>query len=477
MKRKTIVRQKTNAQLEFDFRPSNLMVTNQYYERYERISRLLDETPEIVNLVHGDLRKVLRSTNPDGAGRRCRYASDTILRILICQVIEGESLRGIVIRIDDSGYLRRFVRIFNGPMIDFTWLCTLKNAIRPVTWKKINQVLTESAVGTKAVDGERLRMDTTAEETNIHWPTDSGLLWDTYRVISRLMETAREIDAEAAAGWRLHVRRVKKLHTAIGRQSGKNQTESKEVRELYNSIVQCVEALLSKVPVVCETLRRGLASNAYDARAAVVAEGVIHQLENFRALGLKVVNQTRRRVLEGEQVPNDEKVFSIFEPHTELLKRGKAGKPIEFGHMILIQQVESKYITGYEVFSRRPVEHTLIEPALETHRNLFGENPRELSADKGFYANMDQIRELEEVIEVVSIGKKGSRTEEETTRERSWAFKLGQQFRAGVEGSISFLKRALGMFRCMNKGWKHYVATVGAIVLTHNLLILARGYD
>ena len=209
---------------------------------------------------------------------------------------------------------------------------------------------------------------------------------------------------------------------------------------------------------------------------ALVLEGVIDQIEHFQKLGLKVVDQARRRVFGGEKVPNDEKLFRIFEPHTELLKRGKAGKPIEFGHMISIQQVEGKFITDYKVFAKKPVDHSLVDAALESHRKQFGDDPSEFPADKGFYESMEKIQALEANIEVVSIGKKGSRTTEETLREHSEPFRSAQRFRAGVEGSISFLKRCLGLWRCMNKGWKHFVATVGVTVFTHNLLVLARGY-
>ena len=145
--------------------------------------------------------------------------------------------------------------------------------------------------------------------------------------------------------------------------------------------------------------------------------------------------------------------------------------------MISIQQVEEKFISDYEVFEKKPVDHALVDECLESHRKVFGENPREFSADKGFYESMARIEELEADIEVVSIAKKGARTAEELARESGEDFKLGQRFRAGVEGTISFLKRALGMFRCRNKGWGHYVATVGASVFAHNLLILARSYE
>ena len=179
-------------------------------------------------------------------------------------------------------------------------------------------------------------------------------------------------------------------------------------------------------------------------------------------------------MLDGEQVPNDQKLFSIFEPHTELLKRGKAAKPIEYGHMIQIQQVESKFITEYDVFENKPVEYELLKPALEGHKKLFGNYPEVVSADKGYYENMAVINKLNKKIDVVAIAKKGNRTEEEEERELDPDFSFGQRFRAGIEGTISYLKRVFGLFRCLNKGFEHYSSTVGAAIFTHNLLILTR---
>jgi IS5 family transposase len=190
-------------------------------------------------------------------------------------------------------------------------------------------------------------------------------------------------------------------------------------------------------------------------------------------MGERVIDQATRRVLHGEQVPNDEKLFSIFEPHTELLKRGKAGKEIEFGHMVQIQQVSEKFITDYEVFDKKPVEHTLVEPALEGHKKLFGQYPQEMTADKAYYEGAVAQRARAKV-DMLSIAKQGRRTEDDEQRESDPAFRHAQRFRAGVEGTISFLKRILRLSRCFNKGWVHYVSTVGATVFVHNLLILAR---
>jgi IS5 family transposase len=250
---------------------------------------------------------------------------------------------------------------------------------------------------------------------------------------------------------------------------------SKAAKKAYKALIERVDDILEWATCVCDRLQKRLDEDRYGVLAESI-ENLIRALRHYRALGLKVVDQACRRVLQGEKVPNDEKIFSIFEPHTELLKRGKAGRPVEFGHMVSLQQVEEKFITDYEVFKKKPIDYELLDAILERHREFFGQYPKEFSADKGFYENMEKIEELEKKINTVGIGKKGRRTKEETARETSSAFRSAQRFRAGVEGSISFLKRVLGMWRCMNKGWEHYVATVGATIFTHNLLILARGY-
>jgi len=200
---------------------------------------------------------------------------------------------------------------------------------------------------------------------------------------------------------------------------------------------------------------------------------LIVQLRHFEGLGRRVVWQATERVLHARPVPNEDKLFSIFEEHTELLKRGKAGKDIEFGHMIQIQQTGEKFITDYEVFEMKPAEPALVAPALKSHKRLFGEFPSILAGDKGYWSG-EEFEKMPAEIEIVSIPKKGRRTAAEKEREHDPLFRLAQAFRAGVEGSISFLKRILGLTRCMNKGWQHYASTVGATVVAHNLLILAR---
>jgi IS5 family transposase len=467
------LRPKIQPQCDLEFPVSKLALTQQYYAKYQAISKILDQVPEILALAHADLKHALEQVSgPEKDGARFRYTSDQVLRLLLVQVIEGFSLRQTVVRVDDSPALRQFTRLGTQPMMDFTTLCKLKNAIRPGTWKQVNRQLAQYAVREERVTGESLRLDTTAVETNIHWPTDSSLLWDSYRVQARLIERARELDPGVVGGGRLHRRPAKREALAIARKAAK-RPDPEALKPLYRSLLERVERISDWALEVARGLSQRIEALGYKEWEHAQAEALVAEIAEAQALAQRVIDQARRRVLLGEVVPNDEKLFSLFEPHTELLKRGKAGKEIEFGHMIQIQQVAEKFITDYEVFERKPAEPGLLEPALASHRELFGRDPSRLAADKGYYETQG-VRRLERSIEVVSIAKKGGRTQAEAEREHEPLFRHAQAFRAGIEGTISFLKRVLRPARCLNKGWQHFVATIGQTIFAHNLLVLAR---
>ncbi len=336
------MRSKINRQSEFNFHPSNLRVTNEYYQKYEAVSTTLDENPRILGLVHEDVKDELDfATTLDGKGGTFTYTSDNVLRIVICQIIEDRSPRETAIRIDDSYFLRQFVRICNGPMMDFTTLCRLKNRITPRTWHRVNETLARYAVRNELIEGDQLRMDTTAVETNIHWPTDSSLLWNTCRVLGRLIEQTRDIYPSCVGNRRLHLKRVKRLHTTISCKASKNPGSHEVLKPFHKRLIAQATGICQWADQICKNIKRRPTDLEW-----TLADGI----SDYRRLGLRVIDQASRRVLDGEQVPNDQKLLSIFEPHTELLIRGKAAKPVECGHMIQIQQVGSKFITDYDVF-------------------------------------------------------------------------------------------------------------------------------
>lgn len=467
------MRKKKDAQGWLEFQASNLKLTNEYYARYEAISEILDETPRLLDLVHRDLEAALRKENRESKRRGgFVYTSEMVLRIALCQILEGASLRGIVVRIDDSHCLRRFTRIHEGPMMSHTALCRLRNAIRSETWKAMNQILAKSAARQGQITGEKLRLDTTAVETNIHWPTDSSLLLDSYRILGRLIETTREIYPQAVGNGRIHLKRTKKLAARVARKAQLKGRKAKDLKPLYKRLIASVEGICDWSAEVAGRIEEKLRGGGTRAHEDPM-DGLVEKFRHFETLARHVVWQASERVLHECPVPNENKLFSIFEDHTELLKRGKAGKDVEFGHMIQIQQTGEKFITDYEVFDQKPAEPTLIRPALKSHKNLFGHFPTSVATDKGYWS-VDEFEKIPEEVAIVSIPKKGRRNDSDQEREFDPLFRLAQAFRAGVEGSISFLKRFLRLARVMNKGWRNYVSTVGATIFAHNLLILAR---
>lgn len=474
----TSVRTKQDTQAQIEFQSSvGARATVLYFKRYEEISALFDRHPEIVAAVHRDLEGPLALLRKSASsGRPGKFTSETVFRIVLTKVLEDVSFRHAVIRIDDSPRLRAFTRLHNDPMMDFSTLCLLTNAIRPETWAAANDLLAKAAVSEELISGEQLRLDTTAVETNIHFPTDSHLLFDVHRVVARIVRRMRDLSPGLMPEKRLHDKAAKKLHTKIARIRGRKTDAAKaEQKRLYARLIQLVDGFLAWVPSLCEQARREGARHSRSATDGLLMVALASELEHYHALGLRAVDQARRRVLQGEKVPNDAKLFSIFEPHTELLIRGKAGKEIEFGHMVSIHQVSGAFISEYRVHERRPADYTTVDAAIARHEKLFGAPPEMLAGDKGYWESPERMKALSKKIACVSIGKKGSRTEDEREREHSVGFRLGQKFRAGVEGSISYLKRSFGMWRCMNKGWQHFAATVGATVLAHNLIVLARG--
>ncbi len=463
------MRPKFDRQGQFSFQPSHLKITNDRHRCYRRISEILDENPGLVDAVHQDICEPVEGETDGESGQvRYRCTTDTLLRVVLVQIIEGDSLRDVVVRIDDSHFLRWFARIHHDAMIDFSTLCRLRGRIRPETCRRMHDVLNGWAVGAGRVRGKRLRLDTTAVETDVHRPSDSSLLWDCYRVMARLIRKLRRRDAKRVGHRRLHERRAKRLALRITR--GAMRPDHKQtLQKPYSALIRQVCGLQAWAD---EILARAapLSPDKKDKRM----QKWLEQLQQVRKLSTRVVDQARRRVLDGESVPNGEKLLSIFEPHTELLKRGKARHDIEYGHMVQIRQVETKYITGYEVFERKPVESHLLQPALEKHKALFGDYPEEVSTDKGYAQSAAQMEALPSSIRQIAVARAGRPNEAERQRAHTPSFRLAQRFRAGIEGTISFLKRSLGLARCLLKGWPRYAAAVGVSLLAHNLLILAR---
>lgn len=453
------MRTKSTKQQYFDFsRKSSIKVVNEYRKKYKIISQLLDKNPQLVSLVHQDLAKMLSQSK---RGRKSEYTSEQILRSLIVMFVEQDSLRQVVIRIENSEFLRHFVGLGIKPMMDFSFLDKAFCVLSDITWETMNRALAEYAKEQEKISSEKLRLDTTVYEANIHYPTDSSLLWDSFRTLARLLQQIQQELPQLAIKHRFHVKKVKKLAYFITRNGrSNNKSKRRKVKSTYRKLIE-------RVNWIAEVAREALATLH---RAGYEAELLTHYIPIVET----IISQAEQRVFQGVMVASDEKVYSLFEEHTELLKRGKAGKPIEFGHKVLIAQTGEKFIHHYQVFPKREEDKELLEPTLKAHKQLFGTGPDVLATDRGFYKNMKQILKLQENIVTVSICKKGRRNPQEYERESTEEFKDGQRFRAGCEGSISVLKRVFNLGRCLFKGFKNYAASVGCAVFCHNLILLTR---
>jgi len=452
------MRTQSSPVMYFDFSGvSSVKVAQDYRAKYQAISDLLDANGALLAWAHRDWARLLSVSGKGRAG----YTSEQLLRALIVMFLECDSYRDVVVRIDTSEFLQNFVRLGVKATMDFTFLNKAYHALSPTAIDNMNDILTAYAINEEIISGQKQRMDTTVYETNIHYPTDSSLLWDGFRTVARLIRQMQKELPQLNLHHRFHDKKVKKLATFIARNaSSASKKTQRKVRRKYVDLIQSVRRVLGVGRQVCQKVHAA----GYDVLA----------LSHYLPLVERIIDQAARRVLQGQTVPPDEKLYSLFEEHTELIKRGKAGKPIEFGHKILIAQTGEKYIHHYQVMKKRIEDKELLAPAVAAHKEMFGGYPEVLSTDKGFYESMKQISALEGKIPVVSIAKKGRRNQVEYERETTEEFIDGQRFRAGAEGSISVLKRAFKLGRCYFKGFKNYAASVGLAVLCHNLVLLTR---
>jgi IS5 family transposase len=447
------MRRKSEAVLSFESSDDGLpRVVRDYRARYRAISQVLDANPEILSAVHRDLLKL---SEGDAHGRKGDYTSENLLRALIVQHIEGLPLRDVVIRIGSDPFLQDFLRMRKRPVMDYSFLDRCFLAIEPRTWKRVNELLGRYGVARGAVDPDVIRTDTTVVESNIHYPTDSSLLWDTWRVASRRLKQAREIEP-GGCPHRFHDRKIKRLHLYVTRyMPSKSAARQRKVRASMRTLVERTAWIVAVAEEFCTTQA---------SRSALGT--IVLELRAYLPAMKTIVATARRAQVDGETVPARDRVFSLFEPHTELIKRGRRQRPVEFGHKVLLCESAEKFITDYEVYEKQEADCDLTEPVIERHRKLFGRRPTILAADKGFCPAEAKFAQLAEQVDLLAIPR----------RMRDFVDKVlahWQAFRAGIEGTISGLKRAFRLIRCFFRGFRSFASAVGLGVFCHNLIVLA----
>lgn len=455
---RTPVPQRTFADVEFQRQGVQLEPTLQ------TIAAFLDQHATLVDGVRRDL---LRGLKRPTRGRRGLTPAQT-LRSLILMRVKNWDYRELRERIADGYTLRSFTHFESQGVPKHDAFNRAFNRLTPATLQAVNDAVVQAAVTLGVEDGTKLRVDTTVVETDIHHPTDSTLLWDTVRVVTRLVRQLNDLLPTGVGPFTVRTRAARRRMYEIQCMTAKER-HTQQV-PTYRALIQITEQVVTEARAV---VARAQAPRGNVLTGATIA-ALKQQLGAYCDLGDRVLEQTRRRVLQGEQVPADEKVYSIFEPHTDLIKRGKERKPIEFGHKVFLAESGHGLITQYRVLKGNPADQDHVTPSLERHADAFGQAPELYSADRGFFsaATLEACQTAGVTCACIPQAG-GKRNAEREATEKSRPFKQGQRFRAGIEGRISVLFRGRGMKRALVEGRERFELLVGAAVLANNLMVIA----
>jgi transposase, IS5 family len=429
----------------------------------KRMSDFLDDQPKIFERVRRDLQRGLKKP----ATGRTAMTPTQVLRSLILMRVKNWDYRELSERIADGYTLRRFTGFYSQRVPKHDAFNRAFNKLRPQTLQALNDLVLKAAVDLGLEDGKRLRVDTTVTETDIHHPTDNTLLWDVVRVLTRLIGRLGKVLPKGIDNFSNRTRCARRRMQEIQRMTARQRHTQQKGK--YRHLIGITQQVVHNARGVLEKTKDQCAVDPMDD---IIIGELRRKIDHYCQLGARVIDQSRRRVLQGEQVATEEKIYSIFETHTDLIKRGKIQKPIEFGHKIFLAESARGLITQYRVLEGNPADHVHVKPSLQRHQETFGWAPAWYSSDRGFFSD-ENIKACPQVKLVCIPQRGGKRTSQRQAFERSPEFKKGQRFRAGIEGRISVLFRGRGMKRCLAEGRDRFEVLVGAAVLTNNLMNIA----
>src|SRR5712672_3346710 len=391
----------------------------------EAISGFLDDQRDVIERVRCDLVRGLKKPGTGRSGLTPRQ----ILRSLVLMRLKNWDYRELRERIADGLTLRQFTDFYCAPVPKHDAFQRGFIRLTPQTLRAVNDLVVRAAVELGLEDGAKLRVDTTVVQTDIHHPTDNTLLWDVVRVVTRLVRRlAKALELRQIKGFRDRTRSARRRMYEIQRMTTRQRHEQQT--RTYRVLIDIAEEVVGNARAGLErtrTMRRK------DMFADMAIEELRGQIEHFCGLGDRVIDQARRRLLFGEQVAADEKIYSIFEPHTDLIKRGKVRTPVEFGHKVFLAESAKGLITQYEVLKGNPTDEVHVAPSLKRHRRAFRRAPQLYGADRGFFSEQNVAACVQGAVKTVCIPQRGgSKTPQRQAYERSAAFKQGQRFRAGM---------------------------------------------
>jgi transposase, IS5 family len=428
------------------------------------LDRLLDDD-QIFQRIKADLSRRRPHTTETG---RPSTPVEVILRLLVVQHLYDWSYAQTEHFVGDSLVLRQFCRLGFEPMPHHTTLMRWSNLLQPETMHRLLDRVTELARSLKVTRGRKLRIDSTVVATAIHYPTDSTLLADGVRVLSRWIQHAtaalsgstRRLGANRVRLAKHLVRRIEATAAVAASTSARAERPT-----LYRRLLAVAQASVRQAEQVHTWLVGWSDPTAVQLRTAV---------QRITPLVEQVIAQAERRVLRGETVPASDKLVSLFEPHTAIVRRGKAHVPAEFGRKIVLDEVEGGLITRYAVLAGNPPDAPELPTSLAHHQTSFGHAPTVLSADRAFFTLANDQLAHDVGICSIALPRQGPLTATQRQERHRAAFRRAYNWRAGIEGRISVLKRRFGLDRCRYRGEAGMERWVGWGLLAHNLRQISR---
>ncbi len=438
-------------------------------EGMRHVDKLLDD-PLLLKLVYDAL--ACRWTNSLTRGRRGTPV-DVALRMLVLKHMRNWSYAVLEREVRSNLVYRQFTRVGSAKVPDAKTMGKIGIALGPAVVEQLHQRVVAIARESKIVSGRRMRVDTTVVETNIHYPTDASLLGDGVRVLTRTMKRITKLAGTAGTKLRDRARSTRRCLIQIGRASRSRAEQGKKrMQQSYRRLMEITARVVGQAKRFTREIAEGIKRGADPLEQACI-EGDRMYLETMIPLVRQVLRQTSQRIDHGNTRSPD-KIVSLFEPHTEIIRKGKAGKPTEFGKMVKIQEAEQQIVTHYEVYDKRPSDSDLLIPALDVHQQQFGQVPRLVTADAGFYSARNEAAAHARGVKRVSIPNLGTKSPERRALQKKRWFRNAQKWRTGCEGRISLLKRRHGLNRCRYRGASGMKRWVGFGVIADNLINIAR---
>lgn len=437
----------------------------EHAEELQAMSRVLDDNPKVAELVLQDLRAARRS--PEATCGAEGLSAEQVLRILVVKQLNRFSYRQLAFHLADSRSYRTFCRLgITDKLPSKSALNANLKSLQATTLEAINRVFIQAAQKAKVETGRKVRTDCTGVESNIHEPWDSELLWDSVRVLTRLVERAGELLGLERVKFGNRTRRAKRRRQEI------SHAKTKEARRRpYRDLLTVTEEVYGHGLEARDLLRANKVGAGLGPLQDLATQALAEELDHYLPLAQRVMDQTRRRVLKGESVPAAEKIVSIFEEHADIIRKDNRGTV--YGHKICLTGGASSMILDCTILQGNPADSTLAKRMVERQVEVFARPPRQIVFDGGFAskANLQDIKALE-VRDVAFSKRRG--LEVSAMVKSTWVYKRLRDFRAGIEGNISFLKRGFGLDRCTWKSWSSFQSYVWGSILSFNLLVLAR---